>query len=331
MPKISVVLPVYNAEKYLTESLESLSNQTFRDFEIIAINDGSTDNSLKILQEYAKKEPRLHLISRENKKLIATLNEGIKMARGSYVARMDADDICDKRRFEEQLKYLEETNADICGSWIRCFGKSSNIKKFPLSFEEIKVDSLFMCPFAHPSVLIRRKVFQDLKYELNDIHAEDLGLWIRAIMNGYKLVNIPKILLNYRVSDNQISIKYKDIQKENAFRLRKYYRDNYILFKSLYIPNLVLDYSREDFYNELSKAITALNYLQQTTSMKNNNEFLVMHTFKMIFYASGAFSFLDNLKLLKKTNIKKINKLFLVLSRLLNLSKFRKYYLNIYR
>lgn len=93
-PTISVVISVYNGEKYLSEAIESVLNQTYKDFEFIIINDGSTDNSLEIIKKYQNQDERIVLISRENKGLVSSLNEGIEKAKGKYIARMDADDIC---------------------------------------------------------------------------------------------------------------------------------------------------------------------------------------------------------------------------------------------
>ena len=123
-PLISVILPVYNAEKYLAEAIDSILNQTFTDFEFIIINDGSTDNSLSILQSYQTQDSRIRLFSRENKGIVMTMNEGIDLARGEWLARMDADDIAMPSRFERQLQHLKETSADICGAWIEFFGNT---------------------------------------------------------------------------------------------------------------------------------------------------------------------------------------------------------------
>src|SRR5215211_725311 len=99
-PKVSVVMTVFNAERYLREAIESVLNQTFGDFEFVIVDDGSTDRSLDILKEYAQRDPRIRLISRENKGIVASANEGIAVARGQYLARMDADDVSLPQRFE---------------------------------------------------------------------------------------------------------------------------------------------------------------------------------------------------------------------------------------
>ena len=121
-PLITVVLPVYNGEKYLSEAIDSILTQTFADFELITINDGSTDDSLQILRKYEQRDSRIRVIARENRGLATTLNDSVDIARGEWVARMDQDDIALPHRFERQLAWLKETGADISGSWVRRFG-----------------------------------------------------------------------------------------------------------------------------------------------------------------------------------------------------------------
>jgi len=115
--KVSIVMSVYNAQKYLDEAIESILNQTYSNFEFIIINDGSTDKSLEIIENYAKKDSRIIVINRENKGLIYSLNEGIRKANGKYIARMDADDISLPQRLEKQVEFMEKNkNIGICGT-----------------------------------------------------------------------------------------------------------------------------------------------------------------------------------------------------------------------
>ena len=204
-PIISVVMSVYNGEKYLSEAIESVLNQTYKDFEFIIVNDGSTDNSLEIIKEYQNQDERIVLISRENKGLVASLNEGIEKAKGKYIARMDADDICLATRFEEQIEYMEKNKLDLCGSWIETFDEKNilNVWKYPETHRDIKFRSFFGSSFAHPSVIIKKIVFDKLKYE-NET-AEDYRLWCDILANGYKVGNIQKVLLKYRLHNNQLT------------------------------------------------------------------------------------------------------------------------------
>ncbi len=215
-PFISVLMSVYNSEKYLEESIESILNQTYTNFEFIIVNDGSTDNSLKIIQEYMAKDERIVLISRENKGLPYSLNEGIKKARGKYIARMDADDISLSTRFEEQLRFMEENeDVGVCGTWAEVFGENrkSKLLKHPLVHDELKVRLLFSVCFAHPTVMMRKEVLvkHKLKYNLDYINAQDYELWSK-ISDVTKIANIPKVILRYRVSKNSIT-SITDTQK----------------------------------------------------------------------------------------------------------------------
>jgi len=209
MPTISVVMSVYNAEKYIDEAILSILNQTYKNFEFIIINDGSTDKSLEIIEKYKNQDERIVLISRENKGLIASLNEGIEKARGKYIARMDADDISLPQRFEEQVKFMEE-NQDIgvCGTWIEVFGKNrkDSIWKIVTKHEELKTRLLFSVPVAHPSVIMRKELIEkyNLRYQEQYKHAEDYKFWL-DYSKYTRFTNIPKKLFRYRYLETSVS------------------------------------------------------------------------------------------------------------------------------
>jgi glycosyltransferase involved in cell wall biosynthesis len=207
-PSISVVLPVYNGEKYIAEALDSILSQTFTDFELIVINDGSRDDSLKILQEYQQKDSRIFVLSRENKGAVTSQNEGIALARGTWIARMDHDDIALPHRFERQLQQLEQTGADICGSWVQFFGTADKrILKHPETDEAIKVALLFGSAFAHPTVMMRTAFAKQLLYNTCFEKCDDYDLWERAARAGWVMTNVPEVLLRYRLHESQISTK----------------------------------------------------------------------------------------------------------------------------
>lgn len=223
-PLISVAMPVYNGEKYLAEAIDSILAQTFEDFEFIIIDDGSTDNSLAILQEYQKLDSRIRLITRENRNVAATLNEIIFLARGKWIARMDQDDIALPQRLECQLEWLERTGADISGSWVRRFGTSDQrIVKLRQTDEAIKMEMLFCSPFAHPSVMVRTAMIKKLLYDETRWEAEDYDLWVRAAEAGWKMTNIPEVLLSYRVHPEQISAKKANRQQQLGYETRRRY------------------------------------------------------------------------------------------------------------
>jgi glycosyltransferase involved in cell wall biosynthesis len=206
---ISVVMSVYNAEQYLDEAILSILNQTYSNFEFIIINDGSTDNSLKIIEKYIDNDKRIILISRENKGLIYSLNEGIDRAKGKYIARMDADDISLKNRFKEQINFMEKhSEIGACGTWIEIFGSNRKPKiwKLAINSEMLYTGLLFSVPMAHPSSMIRKSILTKykLQYNKNFKNAEDYKLWID--MSQYtKYANIPKVLFRYRYLHTSIS------------------------------------------------------------------------------------------------------------------------------
>lgn len=223
-PLISVVLPVYNGEKYLVEAIDSILAQTFVDFELIMIDDGSTDGSFGILQKYENQDARVRVFTRENRGLVATLNEGIDLARGSWIARMDQDDIALPQRFERQLKWLEQTGADICGSWVQRFGTSDKrVVRLHKTDEAIKTEIMFSSPFVHPSVMMRTAMVRQLHYDVTCEKAEDYDFWVRAAVAGWKMTNVPEVLLRYRVHSEQISTKTMILQHQVGQKIRRRY------------------------------------------------------------------------------------------------------------
>ena len=205
-PLISVAMPVYNGEQYLAEAIESILSQTFSDFELIIIDDGSTDNSLRVLQHYQQTDARVKLKSRSNKGFSNTVNEIIDLATGKWLARMDQDDIAMPHRFERQLQFLENSGADICGSWVQLFGTDDKrVLKHALTDAAIRVELLFGSSFAHPAVMMRTESIREMRYNPAWDKAEDYELWVRAACAGWKMLNIPEVLLMYRQHGAQIS------------------------------------------------------------------------------------------------------------------------------
>ena len=199
-------MPVYNGAKYLNEAIDSILNQTYSDFEFLIIDDGSTDQSIDLIKTYD--DPRIRLIM--NKKNIgqsATLNKGLDLAKGEYIARMDQDDISIPERIKKQLKFMENnSNVDVCGSWLQLFGKYNGINELPIDSEKIKVNLLTNQNLAHPTVMIRKStlVKYDFNYNPNYSIAQDYDLWIR--MSEYcTFFNIPEPLVKYRIHENQNS------------------------------------------------------------------------------------------------------------------------------
>lgn len=232
IPLISVILPVYNAEKFLKQAIESVLSQSFTEFEIILINDGSTDDSEKEIKAFNDSRIR-YFLNKTNLGLIDTLNKAIGLSRGKYIARMDADDICEPNRFEKQFNHLE-SNPDvvICGSWAKIIDESNatkgRIKRID-SNELIRANMLFTTPFIHPTVMIRREIFDTHLYNADAKHCEDLELWVRLSQNlHYKFHNLPNYLLKYRIHPSNISVTQNDYQTEKRKELIKPYLENLV-------------------------------------------------------------------------------------------------------
>lgn len=252
IPQISVVLPVYNGGDYLEEAVQSILDQTYSDFELLVIDDGSTDGSLQLLREFEKTDKRIRLFARENRGLVPTLNELISMARGTWIARMDADDIARPQRLARQLEWLQKTGADVCGSWVQRFGSGDNrLVQLYQSDHAIKTALLFFSPFAHPSVMFRASLAKMLPYDDNWIKAEDYDLWIRAAQAGWKMSNVPEALLLYRVHQGQVSMQAADFQQQQGHKIRRRYWHDYFASKGL--DQSIIDSGLKIFYAPASE------------------------------------------------------------------------------
>lgn len=246
-PKISVVMPVYNAQAYLQEAIESILNQTFTYFEIIIVDGSSTDKSYEIIQKYAKADIRIVAIKTEkNLGLIKTLNMAIGIAKGKYIARMDADDISLPDRLIKQFDYMENNpEIGISGGTMQIIdnkGKSIGVRKYHLNDEQIRKNIFRYSPFSHPLIIIRRAILDKSGfYDQNYNHAEDYELYFR-IGEYSKFGNLDATLLKYRVHNNSITIS--KIQKMEAMTLeiREKYSNGYgysmTLFDKIY--NIVI-------------------------------------------------------------------------------------------
>ncbi len=214
-PLITVLFPVYNAGVYLREAMESILNQTFRDFELMCINDGSKDKSVEIIQSFS--DPRIRLINNEhNIGLIATLNKGVSLARGKYIARMDQDDIAYPNRLSIQLALLEKhpEAALVCspvelmnadgqpgGTWA---ADARNRTPEQIYNTLTKANCV-----AHPTVLARKEVFEKIPYSPRQVGAEDWDLWMRIVSAGWKIYKTEETLLRYRIHATSVTALHR--------------------------------------------------------------------------------------------------------------------------
>lgn len=208
-PLISVIMSVYNDEKYLKDAVESILGQSFKDFEFIIINDGSTDSSLNILKEYEEKDKRIVLIDQENKGLTKSLNIGIKRACGKYIARMDSDDISLADRFSKQIKFLKQKKEyALVGTNIEKIDQYNNHIEYnttKYTNNEIQYTLKYRNCFAHGSVMINRTLVKDeLFYDEEFKYAQDFRLWTK-IAKKHKVANLEEPLYKLRLHDSSIS------------------------------------------------------------------------------------------------------------------------------
>lgn len=222
-PKVTVLMAVYNGEKYLREAVESIFNQTFKNFEFLIIDDGSTDGSLEILKLY--KDPRICIVKNEtNLGLIKSLNGGLKIAKSEYIARMDADDISLPQRLEKQVAFMDaHPEIGVCGTWLEAFENGeTSVWTLPLQHDNIFTGMLFQCSLYHPTVIIRKDTIFALNAFYNEefIHTEDYEYWARLGLSGVKFANIDKVLLKYRLHSKRITEVYNATQKKNSDKIR---------------------------------------------------------------------------------------------------------------
>lgn len=267
--EISVILPVYNASKYLRKSIESVLNQSFVDFELIIINDASTDDSEEIIKQFT--DSRIIYIKNEvNKRLIKTLNLGLSVAKGKYIARMDADDIAIPNRFEMQVSFLN-TNQDyvLVGTSVNQIEENDVFIKrlnYFQKHEELVFSLVFFSPFVHPSVMIRKSTLDthSLQFDENFLHAEDYELWTRLVRFG-KVANINEPLLEYRVHQNQISSIYTSEQ----LKMNEIIQLNYLseIFKSVDKSHLNVFFKLKQF--DFITQIKSLIAIKKSNGFKN--------------------------------------------------------------
>jgi glycosyltransferase involved in cell wall biosynthesis len=226
---VSVVMPVYNGEQYLEKAIKSVLTQTFSDFEFVIINDGSTDDTARILM--SQDDPRIRIIENENRSGVAySLNKGIMASRGDLIVRQDADDISLPMRFERQVAYLDtHLEVGVLGTWFQSMDETGEIggeeKKY-LDHTMIEWTSLFACPMAHPTVAMRKALIQDVggyrAYE-----TEDYDLWAR-LLDKTLFANFPESLVLHRRHPLSKTIYAPEIHKEHAFLVLNGLRKKYL-------------------------------------------------------------------------------------------------------
>lgn len=235
---ISVIMSVYNAEKYLREALDSIVEQTYKNFEFIIINDCSNDSSWSILKEYANNHKNIVLFNNiDNLGLTRNLNLALCFAKGKYIARMDADDISDLKRFERQIEFFNKNPLyDIVGTFsVDIDGNGHIIRKRTAPIFHSKIIRMLpkLSPITHPTVMFKKSSLQPLGYyNVKYATSQDLDLWLRAAGAGLKFYNIPEFLFKYRMDENFLdrkSLKFR--WNDTKIRLKGYKHINLPLHK----------------------------------------------------------------------------------------------------
>lgn len=220
-PAVSVVLPAYNAERFIRDAAGSILDQTFRDLELVIVNDGSTDTTPVICSELAARDHRVKIVSQDNQGLPGALNRGVREARGVLIARMDADDIAFPERISKQVEFLEKYRdvGLVSAGFVPFVDISAPFPEpwlFPPDHQSLYALLAFCSPVCHPAVLARRELFDRFPYRLGVI-TEDHDVWCRAI-HSFRFANLCEPLLYYRRHSNSHTAKHSRKIKLSTFR-----------------------------------------------------------------------------------------------------------------
>ena len=222
-PIVSILFPVYKTASFLREAVDSILAQSFKDFELIVLDDCTPDNAEEILDSYT--DPRIvRYRGEKNAGLSNVLNIGIEMARGKYIARMDSDDLSMPDRLKVQVDYLEaHPEVDLVSVGMRLFGAKEDVWVREQDPEKVKINALFHSPVLHASSMWHKDRFEEkaLRFRQEMVPAEDYDLWVRALVRGLTLVNLPVVLYQYRIHPNQAtthtdktSAKCREVQQQ---------------------------------------------------------------------------------------------------------------------
>jgi glycosyltransferase involved in cell wall biosynthesis len=222
-PVVSVVIPVYNGEKFVRNAMDSILSQTFSDFELIVINDGSTDSSAEVVASY--RDPRIvFLENKTNTGLPRVRNQGLDASRGRYIAWLDCDDISLPERLEKQVKFLDtHPQVGVCGGWVKIVGGGRDvIAQYPAHPEYLRACLLFNNCLANSTVMMRAACTRDigLRFDLSHHLSQDYGLWTR-IPREWKIVNLPEVLTVYRTHSSQVTVHRKQQQLDISWEIQR--------------------------------------------------------------------------------------------------------------
>jgi len=274
---VSVVIPCYNAEAFFRPAIESIINQTYKNLEIILLDDGSTDSTPDLIEEYRKQDSRIKVVVNPvNLGLIKTLNNAIGFCSGTYLARMDADDISMPDRIEKIMnKFVEEPQLDIVSAGFFYINEAGKIlRSFPPMFTSpgsLKFVSFFRTPIVHANLIGKTHAFIENKYNEDYIHSEDYELFSRMLLKGKSFANIKDCLYQIRMNSTSVSYVYSEVQRDThnriSYRNIKQYLNAEPDEELLEVLNLRINSIVEP--NKLKKAI---NWLEKFKSDFLTNE-----------------------------------------------------------
>lgn len=277
MPAISVLMPVYNSERFLAEAIESILNQTFTDFEFLIIDDGSTDNSIKIVESYH--DPRIKFYKNQhNLGISATLNKGISLSSAAWIARMDSDDISYPERLQKQYDFiLEHPDGALYSAWVREIGQQGQfVREDKFNSKYYYYNLTFTCWIYHPIVIFNKKAVEDVGMYTVPF-SEDFELFWQ-ITRKYKMYHLPETLLDYRITDqslHQVLKKDEYIQAQRNQLLRNF---QYYAGDGYSIPETVIDFMQHNFeiflkegkVKKIAACVQELDYLNRCILDKAN-------------------------------------------------------------
>jgi len=220
---ISVIMPVYNAAPFLSEAIESILRQTYTRFEFIIVDDQSTDGSREIIALYAGKDHRILPVFRDQRGIAGAMNEGVRLARGEWIARMDADNVALPEKLAVQLDWINKNRVDVCGALAETFGEKEKMLWFPEGHDAVCRELLFRCAILYPAAMIRTDIFRNNLYQKECVF-DDYELFTR-LAPRYRMGNVPSVLLHYRKHDQQVSkIRLEEVGKDfQKYRFRYFY------------------------------------------------------------------------------------------------------------
>lgn len=233
MPVVSVLMPCYNAAGTLPPALESLARQTLTDFELIAVDDGSTDQTPALLQKWAVDDPRINLVSQTHGGIVKALNAGLESCQAGYIARMDADDLAHPNRLARQVSFLNQhPDTALVGCRVKGYPPDKVRRGFEvylewqnslLTNEDIRREMFVESPLAHPSVVIRKAWLKGVGAYQEHGWAEDYDLWLRLYVAGARFAKLPEVLLEWREHEARLTRQDSRYSLENFLRVKAHY------------------------------------------------------------------------------------------------------------